>query len=134
MNKVHAMLILVVGTLLVVAFLPLIMDSISGVQYPETIESFTAVELLASPEAFDVSKDIEAINYVTVNGIELADDQHSALDHDTVLVLANNSDVGDEIVISYTYEDTSVESAVNMLYILPFLIVIVVVVYYIKFK
>ena len=134
MNKVHAMLILVVGTLLVVAFLPLIMDSISGVQYPESIETDTAVELLAVAEIVTTDNTIYEVNYIMVNGVELTITTEYTFAGGVLTILANNSDVGDEIVTSYTYEDTSVESAVNMLYILPFLIVIVVVVYYIKFK
>ena len=134
MNKVHAMLILVVGTLLVVAFLPLIMDSISGVQYPESIETDTAVELLAVVEIVTTDNTIYEVNYIMVNGVELTVTTEYTFTSGVLTILASNSDVGDEIVTSYTYEDAGLSNAVNMLYLLPFLIVIVVVVYYTKFK
>jgi len=134
MNKIYTMLILVVGTILVVAFLPLIMNSISGVQYPVTIETDTAVELLATPEIVTTEHTIYEVEYIMVNDVELTVTTEYTFAGGVLTILANNSDVGDEIVTSYSYEDTSIESAVNMLYILPFLIVIVVVVYYIKFK
>ena len=79
-----------------------------------------------------LSETAVTINYIKVNGTELTVTTEYTFTGGVLTILANNSQTGDTIITSYTYEDVGASNTVNMLYLIPFLAVIVVVVYFVK--
>ena len=110
-----------------VSLLPLFIDMSDDYNVASVGESFTAVEVLATPEVVTVSETPIEVTKVTVEGVELTLTTEYTVSGSNITVLANNSETDDVIVIYYTYEIATTASQDVLVDLIPTMIIILIV-------
>lgn len=92
-----------------IAMLTIVGDSIAvkfeDISHTE-VQNFTATGSTAQGEYLELTYNYESINYITVNAVAIdleTDILFGSSDEDTIVLQVAVSDVGDAIVIEYTY-------------------------------
>lgn len=134
MKKLFAALIfLVIG----VIFIPVVQSSIDTYDQIGTNESFTAVSNTTVAEDFVVTQTPLTVDEVYVNGVLLVLTTDYTVAGSTISLLAAESDIGDTILVEYTYEadvPNGVDGLVQVMLIGFVILILVGGVAYIKFK
>ena len=129
MSKVFVFVGLVISAVFIAVFLPIINDQIADVQYNEAVETFTAAGNTTVQEEVTVVETVYSVTSVTVEGVALTTEYSRV---GSVFTLdATASDVGDSIVVTYDYEVQALENTVTVLNLVPFIVAIVGVVYFV---
>lgn len=93
----------VISLVIMLVLFPVINDESETYNELSDTQSYTAVEVTATPETFTLDNTPDSVNKVTVNGVELTVTTEYTLSGSDVTVLANNSDTGDTVVVYYDY-------------------------------
>ena len=110
-----------------VSLLPLFIDMSDDYNVASTGETFTAVEVLATPEVVTVAETPIEVTKVTVEGVELILTTEYTVSGSNVTVLANNSETDDVIVVYYTYEIATTASQDVLVDLIPTMVIILIV-------
>lgn len=113
--------------LISVSLLPLFINMSDEYNETNTGETFTAVEVLATPEVVTVSETPLEVTKVTVEGVELVLTTEYTVSGSNITVLANESETDDVIVVYYSYEIATTASQDVLVDLIPTLIIIMVV-------
>jgi len=116
-----------VAILFSLSLLPLFINMSDEYNVANTGETFTAVEVLATPEVVTVSETPIEVTKVTVEGVELTLTTEYTVSGFNVTILANNSETDDVIVVYFTYEITTTASQDTLVDLIPTLIIILIV-------
>jgi len=116
-----------VAILFSLSLLPLFINMSDEYNVANTGETFTAVEVLATPEVVTVSETPIEVTKVTVEGVELTLTTEYTVSGTNITVLANNSETDDIIVVYYSYEITTTASQDTLVDLIPTLIIIMIV-------
>lgn len=93
----------IIGLLVILVLFPVIKDQTETYNELTINESFTAVEILATPEVVTVDNTPDAVNSVYVNGEALTLTTEYTVSGSNVTVLASESETDDIIIVNYTY-------------------------------
>ena len=118
---------LFLGILITVSLLPLLINMSDNYNLASVGETFTAVEVLATPEVVTVSETPTEVTKVTVEGVELTLTTEYTVSGSAVTVLANNSETDDVIVVYFAYEMTTSTSQDTLVDLIPTLVIILIV-------
>lgn len=135
MKKLISLLIAIVIGL---ALIPAVANSADTYDIATSVETFTAIQDVATSEVLTTDETIIAITAITVEGVALDLETDLISATGTTVTLAVDASIADDIVIvTYTYDlevGTAVDSLVNLLPLLFVVILVVGVVVVIKFK
>ena len=109
------------------SLLPLFINMSDDYNIANVGETFTAVEVLATPEVVTVSETPTEVTKVTVEGVELTLTTEYTVSGSNITILANNSETDDEIVVYFTYEITTTASQDTLVDLIPTLVIIMIV-------
>lgn len=101
--KARGMILSVVTLIFVIALIPVIVDSTQDYNLLTVTESFTATEVLATPETFTTANDVETVKSVEVNNVAVVLTTDYTVSGNDITLLANETDVGDVVEITYDY-------------------------------
>lgn len=116
-----------IAILFSLSLLPLFINMSDNYNVANVGETFTAVQVLATPEVVTVSETPVEVTKVTVNGVELTLTTEYTVSGTSVTVLANNSETDDVIVVYYSYEIATSASQDTLIDLIPTLIIIMIV-------
>ena len=134
MNKIYTMLILVVGAILVIAFLPVITDNIDNTLLLETVDTIPPV--FGEPTPYVVDTEFPPISIISIDNAHgwIPESQYN-LEDGVLTLLSTDAPVHTyDLDILYTYEDPGLRSMKHMLYLIPFLLVILLAITFMKPK
>jgi len=124
MNKLVG---IVITILIVLSMIPIAISMSDDYNMANTEESFTAVEVLATPEPFTVDHTPTEVTKVTVEGVELTLTTEYTVSGSAITVLANNSETDDVVVVFYSYEMTTSTAQDTLVDLIPTLLIIMLV-------
>lgn len=107
----------VVGLLMLLVLFPVINSESETYNELSDTQTFTATEVLATPEVVTLDNTPDSVTKVTVNGVELTVTTEYTVSGDAVTILANNSETDDTIIVyyEYTYDaGTSIDSVMSV--------------------
>lgn len=110
--------------LITVSLIPLFVSLSDDYNEASVGETFTAVEVLATPEVVTVSETPTAVTRVTVEGVELTLTTEYTVSGSDITVLANNSETDDIIVVYFTYDLDTTTAQDTLVDLIPTLIII----------
>lgn len=133
-NLIALLVAIVIG----LALLPMIIESSDNYDIATVSETFTAIGTTAEAEILTTDETIIDVTGITVEGVALDLETDLTSATGTTVTLVNSvSDVGDTIIVTYTYQmdvSAGVDGLVSLLPILFTVILVVGVVVAIKFK
>lgn len=124
MNKLVG---IVVTILIVLSMIPIAITMSDDYNSANTEQTFTAVEVLATPEVFTVDNTPTAVTKVTVEGVELTLTTEYTVSGSAITVLANNSETDDVVIVYYTYDMTTSTAQDTLVDLIPTLLIIMLV-------
>ena len=110
--------------LITVSLIPLFVSMSDDYNEANVGETFTAVQVLATPEVVTVSETPTAVIKVTVEGVELTLTTEYTVSGSDITVLANNSETDDVIVVYYTYDLPTTSAQDTLVDLIPTIIII----------
>ena len=135
MKKLISLLIAIVIGL---ALIPAVVNSADTYDIATSVETFTAIQDVATAEVLTTDETIIAITAITVEGVALDLETDLTSATGTTVTLAVDASVADDIIIiTYTYDlevGTAIDSLVQLLPLLFVVILVVGVVVVVKFK
>ena len=116
-----------IAILFSLSLLPLFINMSDNYNVANVGETFTAVQVLATPEVVTVSETPTEVTKVPVEGVELVLTTEYTVSGSNVTVLANESETDDVIVVYFEYEMITSTSQDTLVDLVPTLVIIMIV-------
>ena len=136
MNKIIG---IVVGVIFSLSILMVILSMSEDILY-ESVEKtlqeeFIAIKGTAASEYLELDYEYVTLNYISVNTVNIdleTDIIYAFSDEDTLVLITSISNVGDEIVVNYTYmyygyDENYTDATINVVELLPTLIILIII-------
>ena len=136
MNKIIG---IVVGVIFSLSILMVILSMSEDILYESvektSQEEFIAIKDTAASEYLELDYEYVTLNYVSVNTVNIdleTDIIYAFSDEDTLVLITSISNVGDEIVVNYTYmyygyDENYTDATINVVELLPTLIILIII-------
>lgn len=136
MNKIIG---IVIGVIFSLSILMVILSMSEDILYESvekvSQEEFIAIKGTAASEYLELDYEYVTLNYISVNTVNIdleTDIIYAFSDEDTLVLITSISDVGDEIVVNYTYmyygyDENYTDATINVVELLPTLIILIII-------